>query len=584
MRVRSIAAWIRALLLLSFSVFVASCGGGGGSSGGSLTTPSGGGMQSIVITVSPATASLAPGGTQQFAANVTGTSNTGVTWSAGGVQGGNSTLGTISSLGLYTAPASLPNPIGIKIVATSVADGTTSGTALARVHDNVEFQNSPVKLGTSGGNFTDKNTIGNMMFCCSGTLGSLVSRSGNFYILSNNHVLGKSDQAALGEPISQPGLADTNCGRLPTTTVATLSQMVPLNSQNNVDAALAMIAGQAVDTTGSILDLGGIGQAAPPSATLAIPSARQPVSKSGDATGLTCSTIDVVNALIQVTYSTQCQGGTSFKVNFDNQVSILGNQFSGSGDSGSLIITSDKAQPVALLYAGSDTGTVGNPIQAVLGALKDPNTGEVPRIVGGTDHSVPCPATTSQSQVSTIGPQDKTGLPQSEISRATLARNHRMFELMQDSAVDTVDVGRSADNPDESAIVVTLRGQTSLPIPAQVDGVRTRIVQSVEFNALHAQARQVEALSPISETEIARARSAKQQHAEELMTNSAIIGVGVGASNDSPGESAIVVFVEKGKSVAVPAVIDGVRTRVITTDPFRTFNWGKSTVKACSRR
>ena len=68
------------------------------------------------------------------------------------------------------------------------------------------------------------------------------------------------------------------------------------------------------------------------------------------------------------------------------------------------------------------------------------------------------------------------------------------------------------------------------------------------------------------------------------MTNSAIIGVGVGASNDSPGESAIVVFVEKGKSVAVPAVIDGVRTRVIATDPFRTFNWGKSTVKACSRK
>ena len=34
----------------------------------------------------------------------------------------------------------------------------------------------------------------------------------------------------------------------------------------------------------------------------------------------------------------------------------------------------------------------------------------------------------------------------------------------------------------------------------------------------------------------------------------------------------------------LPAVIDGVRTRVIATDPFRTFNWGKSTVKACSRK
>src|SRR5438105_10658995 len=99
MRVRSIAAWIRALLLLSFSVFVASCGGGGGSSGGSLTTPAGGGMQSIVITASPATASLAPGGTQQFAANVTGTSNTGATWSAGGGPVRNSTPATSSSLG-----------------------------------------------------------------------------------------------------------------------------------------------------------------------------------------------------------------------------------------------------------------------------------------------------------------------------------------------------------------------------------------------------------------------------------------------------------------------------------------------------
>jgi len=68
------------------------------------------------------------------------------------------------------------------------------------------------------------------------------------------------------------------------------------------------------------------------------------------------------------------------------------------------------------------------------------------------------------------------------------------------------------------------------------------------------------------------------------MATAGIIGVGVGASNDSPGESALVVFVEKGKAVAVPAVIDGVRTKVVVTDPFRTFNWGKRTVNACSRR
>jgi hypothetical protein len=69
-----------------------------------------------------------------------------------------------------------------------------------------------------------------------------------------------------------------------------------------------------------------------------------------------------------------------------------------------------------------------------------------------------------------------------------------------------------------------------------------------------------------------------------MMSDPAILGVGVGASQDSPGESAVIVFVEKGKQVTIPAEIDAVRTRVIETDRFRTFNWGKRTVNSCSRR
>jgi hypothetical protein len=69
-----------------------------------------------------------------------------------------------------------------------------------------------------------------------------------------------------------------------------------------------------------------------------------------------------------------------------------------------------------------------------------------------------------------------------------------------------------------------------------------------------------------------------------MMADPAILGVGVGASSDNPEEAALVVFVEKGKSVSVPAEIDGARTRVIATDPFRTFNWGTRTMRACSRK
>ena len=61
----------------------------------------------ILLTVMPTSAMLAPNGTQQFTAMVTGTTTTGVTWSVDGVAGGNNTVGTISNSGLYTAPSTL---------------------------------------------------------------------------------------------------------------------------------------------------------------------------------------------------------------------------------------------------------------------------------------------------------------------------------------------------------------------------------------------------------------------------------------------------------------------------------------------
>jgi hypothetical protein len=58
----------------------------------------------FTLSVSPANSLLEPGATQQFAASIQGLSNTGVTWSVDGNAGGNSTVGTITASGLYTAP------------------------------------------------------------------------------------------------------------------------------------------------------------------------------------------------------------------------------------------------------------------------------------------------------------------------------------------------------------------------------------------------------------------------------------------------------------------------------------------------
>jgi len=85
-------------------------------------TPSG-----VTVTVSPKSAAVvAVSQTQQFTATVTGSTNTIVTWSVAGVVGGNSSVGTISTGGLYTPPATG----GVfSVTATSVADPSASASA-----------------------------------------------------------------------------------------------------------------------------------------------------------------------------------------------------------------------------------------------------------------------------------------------------------------------------------------------------------------------------------------------------------------------------------------------------------------------
>jgi hypothetical protein len=80
----------------------------------------------VSISISPVSTTLAPGGTQQFTAAVTGASNAGVTWSVQeGAAGGSVTAG-----GLYTAPGSNGT---YHVKATAQADPTKSATATVTV-------------------------------------------------------------------------------------------------------------------------------------------------------------------------------------------------------------------------------------------------------------------------------------------------------------------------------------------------------------------------------------------------------------------------------------------------------------------
>jgi hypothetical protein len=432
----------------------------------------------------------------------------------------------------------------------------------------------PIKMGTTGGNSTDftTNTTNQTITCCSGTLGSLVNKGGTLFILSNNHVLDKSDQGAVGDPIGQPGLVDNNCKG--GTLVANMSQAAPLKT-SNVDAAIAQAVAGAVDPSGAILDLGPVGAnsiaAAPPSSTLAVPTINMGVAKSGRSTGLTCSTIGSISTNVQVTYATQCgNGGTTFSVTFVNQVIINGGSFSASGDSGSLVVTTNSAQPVGLLFAGNSTSTTANPIQDVIAALGPFS------IVGGGDHAVSC-ATTASAPGANPGPGISSAsatVSPAEMQRVTVVRDKFSDQLMQDSAIKGVGIGASADNPKEGALIVYVSGTPGSPIPAQINGVRTKIVHGMPNTA---QATQPQSVS-LAAADVARTTVVKNAHADALMAQTGIMGVGVGASSDSPGDPAVVIYVEQGSNhPPIPAVIDGIRTKVIEGDRFRTFNWGKET-------
>src|SRR5678816_1646799 len=153
----------------------------------------------------------------------------------------------------------------------------TSGLADGGANHRVRNQH----FGVSGGNVNDHSSS----FCCSGTLGSLVTIGSTKYILSNNHVLGRSGAATVGDDVSQPGLIDNSCRVA--TIVADFTAAVPLGS--NVDAAVAQLRTGQMDSTGFIEDIG------VPGGTITNPSVGLSVAKSGRTTGFTTGNVSSVN-------------------------------------------------------------------------------------------------------------------------------------------------------------------------------------------------------------------------------------------------------------------------------------------------
>ncbi|MGB8325035.1 MAG: hypothetical protein WCE52_18915 [Candidatus Acidiferrum sp.] len=92
-----------------------------------------GGGKSVTVVIDPKTQNVVVATAQQFAATVTGSSNTVVAWSVGGAGCSTQDCGSISAAGLYTAPATIPNPALVTVTATANANSADYGAAAVTV-------------------------------------------------------------------------------------------------------------------------------------------------------------------------------------------------------------------------------------------------------------------------------------------------------------------------------------------------------------------------------------------------------------------------------------------------------------------
>ena len=499
----------------------------------------------------------------------------------------------------YTAPAVI-NSTEVTYVVASAA-GSPAKTEAEILLNTAGVSSNPtghqgqlatlMPLGSSGGNNNDFDAHGNTIAdCCSGTLGALVQdNNGKQYLLSNNHVLARSDHAAVGDAIVQPGLIDNNCtpygeggGTVP---VGALSEWLPLKSpQTNADAAIAQVASHTVDATGNILELGG----RQPDGTLASAppgvsstggrgenaGLQMRVAKSGRTTGLTCASVSAVNVDVSVDYYRDCAETKPYLTKqFTNQVAMSGDRFSDAGDSGALVVDANNAEPIGLFFAGgTDAAGVGqgmaNPATDVLNELGVQTGGGTSyTYVGGADHGVSCLSYGD----STISSAQAISLSDDQIERGEQALASARSLVNPSAGILGVSTGKSSDHPGEAAVIVYVDESGTASVPETVDGVRTMVVATNAHAVAFGTAPLANASAGVPSLEpsaMNQALTVKRQVARNLISqNSAFFGVGLGQSLDNPRQAALVIYVDRGRVPRrLPQTINGLRTRYVIMD------------------
>jgi thiol:disulfide interchange protein DsbA len=198
----------------------------------------------ITVSVAPAGATLQAGlGTQAFTASVRSTSNSNVTWLVNGIAGGNASVGHVSNAGVYTAPATLPAPANVSVIAVAVASPAASGFAGVVLTPPVAVSVQPATTSVAAG-------AGVRQFSAT------VTNSSNTQV--SWQVNGVTGGNAIAGTISSTGLYSAPCS-VPSPATVTISAVSAADSTRSGSAHVTVTAGTSTAACTAAAGAGGGG-------------------------------------------------------------------------------------------------------------------------------------------------------------------------------------------------------------------------------------------------------------------------------------------------------------------------------------
>lgn len=329
-------------------------------------------------------------------------------------------------------------------------------------------QKRPIELGTSG---SSSESLIPGVLCCGGTLGALLKKKDRYFVLSNNHVLGRLNQAVVGEDVLQPGLFDTKCKIKNKNYIGTLAgfKKIKFSGTNKADAAIAETTPELVSDDGAIHGIG-----IPGNKTVK-PQPGDRVVKSGRSTGVTHGEVEIVNLSGGLTFSKSCGSDEEVGAQFKQLFTVVDGNFSAGGDSGAVIYEDVASCPRAMghLIGGSFRFTIATLMKNTLKAVKRIAPKGKAELVGCDPNA-------------RVEKQGRNARLERAVRTASQTQRRHEERILALPGVVAIGIVRSPGNPDEAifrVLVEESESETADAVPSNLEGIPVEVVVSGPIRA-----------------------------------------------------------------------------------------------------